>query len=73
MKKFEKKYKDGDDGIKLLANAIIEQAVIDYKASRSEGTRRDIERFFRSDWFILLSRGVVNGEEVIAHLREATE
>lgn len=71
MKKFEKKYKDGDDGYKLLANAIIEQAVIDYKAR--ERSRMDIERFFRSDWFILLSRGVVNGEEVIAHLREVSE
>lgn len=61
---------DEDGGIKLLANAIIAQAVRDYKESRSEGTKKEVEKFLRSDWFVLLSRGCVNGEDVIAHLRE---
>lgn len=62
---------DENDGILLLANAVIEQAVNDYKLY--EGMRKQIEQFFRSDWLILLSRGCVDGEAVIQHLREVCD
>ena len=38
-----------------LANAIILMAVKDYRKSGSEATRREIEAFFHSDWFRVLS------------------
>ena len=49
-----------------LANAIIEQAAFDYRKALKEikkygkseetvGTKRECERFFRSDWFDVLS------------------
>ena len=58
---------------KLLANAIIQQAVADYTKLRSKADtriwRKEIEAFLRSDWFATLSRGCVSGEAVIKHLR----
>lgn len=56
-----------------LAAAIIEQACADYINTPSgvfERTKRDCERFFRSDWFHLLSGGAVDGERAIVALRE---
>lgn len=56
-----------------LAAAIIEQACADYINTPSgvfERTKRDCERFFRSDWFHLLSGGAVDGEKALAALRE---
>ena len=56
-----------------LAAAIIEQACADYINTPSgvfERTKRDCERFFRSDWFHLLSGGAVDGERAIEALRE---
>ena len=56
-----------------LAAAIIEQACADYVNTPSgvfERTKRDCERFFRSDWFHLLSGGAVDGEKALAALRE---
>ena len=56
-----------------LAAAIIEQACADYINTPSgvfERTKRDCERFFRSDWFHLLSGGAVDGEKALSALRE---
>lgn len=51
-----------------LANAIILQAVKDYRRNKSEQSREEIERFFRSDWFGALTR--INPEHLIAQLRK---
>ncbi|MCQ2443665.1 MAG: hypothetical protein MJ077_11265 [Oscillospiraceae bacterium] len=51
-----------------LANAIILQAVKDYRRNKSEQSREEIERFFRSDWFGALTR--INPEQLIAQLRK---
>ena len=40
-----------------LANAIILQAVKDYRLSDDERELKEIERFFRSGWFGVLSKG----------------
>lgn len=71
------------DGYQLLANAIIEQAVKDYRydrdilKTRSEKTTayknaaydiKRIERFFRSDWFKELTD--IDGEWLLDKLRE---
>ena len=60
------------ENIKLLANAIILQAVKDYRHTYSPQTRAEIKRFFRSEWFRALTR--VDGEMIIARLEnERTE
>ncbi len=51
-----------------LAEAIILQAVKDYRDSCSYQMRCSIERFFRSDWFMVLT--TLNGEMLIKRLRE---
>ena len=43
------------ENIKLLANAIILQAVKDYRHTYSPQTRAEIKRFFRSEWFRALT------------------
>lgn len=56
-----------------LGAAIVEQACIDYVNSPQGGFERvksDIERFFKSDWFVLLSGGVIDGEKVLQTLEE---
>ena len=59
------------DGILDLANAIIERAVMDYTDEHaSYYERNQIERFFRSEYFTMLSRGCVSPESIIKHLRE---
>lgn len=62
-----------EDRYANLAAAIIEQACADYINTPSgvfERTKRDCERFFRSDWFHMLSGGAVDGEKALAALRE---
>ena len=60
------------ENIKLLANAIILQAVKDYRHTYSPQCRAEIKRFFRSEWFRALTR--VDGEMIIARLEnERTE
>jgi len=55
-----------DDAYTKLANAIIEQAVKDYRVAlrtlkkkkdneAAERVKRDVERFFRSKWFEVLT------------------
>ena len=51
-----------------LAQAIILQAVRDYRNGCYQ-TRCSIERFFRSDWFMVLTN--LNGEMIIKRLEAA--
>lgn len=51
-----------------LANAIILKAVKDYRQSKSERTMEEIERFFRSVWFQVLTK--IDGEQLIRDLRK---
>ena len=50
-----------------LANAIILQAVKDYRLTDDERELQEIERFFRSGWFGVLSK--VDPEFLIKELR----
>ena len=50
-----------------LAEAIILQAVKDYRDSCSYQMRCSIERFFRSEWFMVLT--TLDGEMLIKRLR----
>ena len=60
------------ENIELLANAIILQAVKDYRHTYSPQCRAEIKRFFRSEWFRALTR--VDGEMIIERLEnERTE
>ena len=54
------------ENIKLLANAIILQAVKDYRHKYSPQCRAEIKRFFRSEWFRALTR--LDGETLITRL-----
>ncbi len=59
------------DGLLNLANAIIERAVMDYTDEHATHYERNqIERFFRSEYFLMLSRGCVSPESIIKHLKE---
>ncbi len=51
-----------------LANAIIIQAVYDYRNSSYFQTRNAIKRFMRSDWFKILT--TVDGELLIDKLEQ---
>ena len=51
-----------------LANAIILQAVKDYRLTDDEAELAEIERFFRSDWFGVLTD--VDPEYLIRMLRK---
>ena len=54
-----------------LANAIIMQAVKEYRRTRHEGTRLELENFFRSEWFTTLTS--VDGEVLLRKLKEEAE
>ena len=51
-----------------LANAIILQAAKDYRLTDDEQQLQEIERFFRSGWFGVLSK--VDPEVLIKELRK---
>ena len=51
-----------------LANAIVLQAVKDYRLHHDEQALASIERFFRSGWFGVLTN--INPEVLIARLRK---
>ena len=51
-----------------LANAIVLQAVKDYRLTDDEAELVEIERFFRSDWFGVLTE--VDPEYLIRRLRK---
>ena len=58
------------NGYEKLAEAIILQAVKDYRKALkydARGRKREIERFFRSGWFTILTN--VSGEMLIRKLR----
>ena len=58
------------NGYKELANAIILQAAKDYRKALKHderGRKREIERFFRSEYFTVLTN--VSGEMLIRKLR----
>ena len=67
------------DPYENLANAIIMQAVKDYRAAKKKLKKRptnkdaelmviDTEKFFRSDWFTALTN--VDGEVILRKLQE---
>ena len=51
-----------------LANAIVLQAVKDYRLTDDEAELAEIERFFRSDWFGVLTD--IDPEYLIRRLRK---
>ena len=70
------------DPFEGLANAIIIQAVVDYRLALKQlrqnpdfqpaiRMRYEVERFFRSDWFSILTR--VNGTELLVRLKTEVE
>ena len=70
------------NGFQELANAIIEQAAKDYRAARKKlakdphnhnayRTTRDVETFFLSDWFRVLT--ALDGEQLLEMLKEESE
>ena len=56
------------DPFQELANAIVLQAVKDYRMTDDERELKEIERFFRSGWFGVLSK--VDPEYLIRKLRK---
>ena len=56
------------DPYENLANAIVLQAVKDYRLTDDEAELAEIERFFRSGWFGILSK--VDPEYLIRNLRK---
>ncbi|WP_041223284.1 hypothetical protein [Dehalococcoides mccartyi] len=56
------------DPYQELANAIVLQAVKDYRLHDNEQELASIERFFRSDWFSVLTN--VDPEILITKLRK---
>jgi len=53
---------------RLLANAIILQAIRDYRDE--EISRAQLINFLRSDYFVALSRGVVSADAIIQEVIE---
>lgn len=56
------------DPYEELANAIVLQAVKDYRNAELQQDRNEIERFFRSDWFGVLT--AIDPEALIHKLKE---
>lgn len=56
-----------DENYEKLANAIIMQAVMDYRKTDNVEIKNSIERFFRSEWFYQLTE--VDGEILIKRLK----
>lgn len=62
------------NGLKLLANAIIKQACIDYiNGGEFYRDRIPIEKFLQSEYGKILLRDTVVPEKVIKYLREQAE
>ena len=55
-----------DKNYEDLANAIIIQAVKDYRGTQSPQVRNEIKRFFKSQWFSMLTN--VDGDMFIKKL-----
>ena len=58
---------DNMEGYKLLANAIIIQAYNDYREYPI-----GVTAFFKSEWYQLLSRGLIPGDAILERLEEQT-
>lgn len=56
-----------DSAYRRLADAIIIQAVRDYRVARSNGAKSHIIRFFRSKWFSVLTD--IDGEMIVERLK----
>ena len=56
------------DPYECLANAIILSAVEDYRLTDNKKAMEEIERFFLSDWFMVLTP--IDPEMLLAKLRE---
>lgn len=54
-----------------LAEAIVLRAVTDYRESNNPDTLWEIERFFRSEWFKVLTK--IDGKYLIHVLRKEKE
>ena len=70
-----------NDGYEMLAAAVVERAVLDYRQAQenirtkynvldAQNVIRALERFFRSEWFGILSD--LDGEELVEMLRRET-
>ena len=70
------------DQFEGLANAIVIQAAVDYRLALKQLRQNplfqpairmsyEVERFFRSDWFSILTR--INGIELLARLKTEVE
>ncbi len=59
---------DNYENYEKLAEAIIMQAVKDYRDSSCHQTRNAIKRFFLSDWFMVLTD--LDGEKLIKRLEQ---
>ena len=59
---------ENQENYENLANAIILQAVDDFRKSGCYQTRNSIKRFFRSAWFKVLTN--VDGEMLIKRLEQ---
>lgn len=58
------------DPYRALANAIVEQAVKDYREALREGDDlRELEQFFRSQWYRELTD--LDGETIMRKVRES--
>ena len=66
------------DGYEMLAAAVVERAVLDYKEAmenirakynvlEAQNVIRNLDRFFRSEWFGILSD--LDGEDLIELMR----
>ena len=75
------RYVDDPRCFEMLANAIVKQAADDYRNARKALSRkpdacqpkekiRDVEKFFRSGWYQLLTS--VDGEYLLRRLEEET-
>lgn len=55
-----------DKNYEDLANAIIIQAVKDYRKTKSPQVRNELKRFFKSEWFSILTN--LDGDILIKKL-----
>ena len=56
------------NGYEELANAIILRAVEDYRGTCYEPTLHEIEQFFLSPWFVVLTK--IDGKALLDKLRK---
>lgn len=64
------------ENYKALAMAIVEQAASDYKrhlmgkVQSTTPSKGNLEAFFRSDWFVVLTEGNIDGETLLVNMQE---